>query len=409
MSRPPFRARNHCPCTAPDAATTGESVDRGLDCLRRCLGLTPPAGKDVPGHAYVHWRLGQLHERRKGPDLPGYANIACGFFGGICATGTIARTATNIRSHAHGPISGMLHAAFLLLFMLVAAPLMKHIPLAALAEIAAELVDLHGQHEHQTLFNPDRHLDYLDAWIGAPAKEKVAEVAAAYEACEFHTVYQKIAQFTAVELSAIYHDVVKDRLYTDPANSARRRSSQTALHRLVTGLCRMLSPILAFYSVPNLAAAIDLCKRLLHFGGLGHTIALHTQNPAVAREFGLPYVLLPATVVGRGQLHVVDALLLGAEPDLVEVLGEFALVCPKRAAGGTVERLDEVTGTGEEEDTIVNQRGAFLHTGPDIVLPHQAEARGVGARDLIQRREAPAIECAPPHEPIRRIGFGQHL
>ncbi len=65
----------------------------------------------------------------------GYANIACGLFGGICATGTIARTATNIRSNAHGPVSGMLHSVFLLLFMLLAAPLMKHIPLAALAAV----------------------------------------------------------------------------------------------------------------------------------------------------------------------------------------------------------------------------------------------------------------------------------
>jgi len=49
-----------------------------------------------------------------------------------------------------------------------------------------------------------------------------------------------------VELSSIYHDVIKDRLYTDPANSHRRRSTQTTLHRLVTGLCQMLAPILAF-------------------------------------------------------------------------------------------------------------------------------------------------------------------
>ena len=63
---------------------------------------------------------------------------------------------------------------------------------------------------------------------------------------EFHVVYQKVSQFVAVELSAIYHDVVKDRLYTDPANSPRRRSTQTALHRMVVGLCKMLAPILAF-------------------------------------------------------------------------------------------------------------------------------------------------------------------
>lgn len=49
------------------AATTGHSPERGLACLRRCLELTPPAGKDIPGHAYVQWRLGQLHERRPDP------------------------------------------------------------------------------------------------------------------------------------------------------------------------------------------------------------------------------------------------------------------------------------------------------------------------------------------------------
>jgi isoleucyl-tRNA synthetase len=73
-----------------------------------------------------------------------------------------------------------------------------------------------------------------------------AEVIAAYDKSEFHVVYQKISQFVAVELSSIYHDVIKDRLYTDPANSKRRRSTQTALHKLVTGLCQMLSPILAY-------------------------------------------------------------------------------------------------------------------------------------------------------------------
>src|SRR6185312_13291991 len=68
----------------------------------------------------------------------------------------------------------------------------------------------------------------------------------AYDRYEFHVVYQKISQFIAVELSSIYHDVIKDRLYTDPANSHRRRSTQTALHRLVSGLCKMLAPVLAF-------------------------------------------------------------------------------------------------------------------------------------------------------------------
>jgi len=93
---------------------------------------------------------------------------------------------------------------------------------------------------------PDDRLTGLDRWILDEFSQLGREVIAAYDNFEFHVVYQKISQFVAVELSAIYHDVVKDRLYTDPANSPRRRSTQTALHRMVVNLCQMLAPILAF-------------------------------------------------------------------------------------------------------------------------------------------------------------------
>jgi len=65
----------------------------------------------------------------------GVANIASPLFGGICVTGLIARTATNVRAGARGPIAGMMHSAFLLLFMLIAAPLASYIPLSSLAAV----------------------------------------------------------------------------------------------------------------------------------------------------------------------------------------------------------------------------------------------------------------------------------
>jgi SulP family sulfate permease len=65
----------------------------------------------------------------------GVANSASALFGGLPATGAIARTATNIRAGARSPLSGILHAAFLLLFMLALAPLMRYVPLAGLAAI----------------------------------------------------------------------------------------------------------------------------------------------------------------------------------------------------------------------------------------------------------------------------------
>ena len=67
----------------------------------------------------------------------GFANIGAALFGGFCVTGTIARTATNVRAGAHGPLAGIFHALYLLVFMLVAAPLMSLVPLAALGAVLA--------------------------------------------------------------------------------------------------------------------------------------------------------------------------------------------------------------------------------------------------------------------------------
>ncbi len=65
----------------------------------------------------------------------GVANVGSALFGGLPATGAIARTATNIRSGGRTPVAGMLHAAFLLAFMLLLSPLMRYVPLAALAAV----------------------------------------------------------------------------------------------------------------------------------------------------------------------------------------------------------------------------------------------------------------------------------
>jgi SulP family sulfate permease len=78
---------------------------------------------------------GRRHRSNMELVAQGVANIASPFFGGICVTGTIARTAANVRAGARSPVAGLLHAVFLLLFMVVAAPLAGYVPLAALAGV----------------------------------------------------------------------------------------------------------------------------------------------------------------------------------------------------------------------------------------------------------------------------------
>jgi SulP family sulfate permease len=87
----------------------------------------------------------------------GVANIASPLFGGICATGTIARTATNVRAGAVGPVSGMMHSVFLLLFILVAAPLASYVPLAALAGLLATVAwNMAERHEFAAILTRSR-------------------------------------------------------------------------------------------------------------------------------------------------------------------------------------------------------------------------------------------------------------
>lgn len=80
---------------------------------------------------------GRRHRSNMELVAQGIANSGAALFGGMPVTGTIARTATNVRAGAHGPVSGMLHALYLLAFMLIAAPLAAYIPLAALAGLLA--------------------------------------------------------------------------------------------------------------------------------------------------------------------------------------------------------------------------------------------------------------------------------
>jgi len=89
-------------------------------------------------------------------------------------------------------------------------------------------------------------LTFVDRWILARLQEVVSTCREAYDALEFHRVYHTINQFCAVDLSSLYVDITKDRLYCDTGDSARRRATQFAMHKVFDALARLLAPILAF-------------------------------------------------------------------------------------------------------------------------------------------------------------------
>ncbi|MDP3747159.1 MAG: SulP family inorganic anion transporter [Phenylobacterium sp.] len=122
--------------TLPPPSLDFWSWTKARDVLPSAFTIALLAGVESLLSAVVADQMtGRRHRSNLELVAQGIANICSAAFGGLPATGAIARTATNIGSGAHSPVAGMLHAAFLLLFMLLLSPLASYVPLAALAAI----------------------------------------------------------------------------------------------------------------------------------------------------------------------------------------------------------------------------------------------------------------------------------
>jgi isoleucyl-tRNA synthetase len=86
----------------------------------------------------------------------------------------------------------------------------------------------------------------IDRWILERLDEAIGICRSAYEKFEFHKVYHALNQFCAVDLSSLYIDITKDRMYCDAPDSPRRRATQAAMHEIFESLCSLLAPILVF-------------------------------------------------------------------------------------------------------------------------------------------------------------------
>ncbi|MGV3660224.1 MAG: isoleucine--tRNA ligase [Prosthecobacter sp.] len=108
-------------------------------------------------------------------------------------------------------------------------------------------------------------LPLIDRWILERLNAVVTECVDAYAAYDFRKVFTVVNSFLATELSALYIDITKDRMYCDPANSPRRRATQAAIRTITETLCQLLAPILAFTADET-------------WEFLGHSDSVHLQS-----------------------------------------------------------------------------------------------------------------------------------
>ncbi len=120
-----------------------------------------------------------------------------------------------------------------------------------------------GDFDPATHTADDAALTFVDRWIMHRLQEVITNCREAYAAFEFHKVYHALNQFCAVDLSSLYVDITKDRMYCDEPDSPRRRATQTVMHRVLDALCRLLAPLCPFtadeaWSYLDKAASVHL-------------------------------------------------------------------------------------------------------------------------------------------------------
>jgi isoleucyl-tRNA synthetase len=218
-------------------------------------------------------------------------------------------------------------------------------------------------------FDPSRHgvanaqLTGVDGWAMLRLHRTIERVRRAYEAYEFHLAFQSLHNFCAVDLSALYLDVLKDRLYTSAVDAPARRAAQTVCYRILDALVRLMAPILTFTAeeVWDHFRVADKTKsvHLTDFPAVDETwlddsleqtwetLLRVRGETAKALEQARAAKLIGAALDARVTLYVSDPA-LGIESAGVPLLRELLIVSQLEIVRGTPP-----AGLGTAEDRIV--------------------------------------------------------
>jgi isoleucyl-tRNA synthetase len=226
-----------------------------------------------------------------------------------------------------------------------------------------------------------------DRWAMLRLHRTIERVRRAYETYEFHLAFQSLHNFCAVDLSALYLDVLKDRLYTSAADAPARRAAQTVCYRVLDALVRLMAPILTFTAeevwdhlrAPDKAPSVHLVDfpdvdRAWLEEGLERTweVLLRVRGEtAKALEQARAAKLIGAGLDARVTLYVADPALqrgLGQAGDAV--LRDLLIV----------SQVGQVTGTPP----------VGLATGPDLVVLRETALSGLA----VEVRHADGQKCA---------------
>ncbi len=201
-------------------------------------------------------------------------------------------------------------------------------------------------------------LTLIDRWILERLHGVVTDCADAYEKYEFRRVFNTLNQFCAVDLSSLYVDITKDRMYCDAPGSLRRRATQTAMSRVFEDLTKLLAPILAFTSdeaweFSGKTESVHLERFPKPDTAFAGGEATETVNELMKARAAVQQEIEKARqekTIGSNleaavQLSLPDSPLLNNDLATDEALGEFLIVSDLKIVRGAPELGAEVKPT----------------------------------------------------------------
>jgi isoleucyl-tRNA synthetase len=191
-------------------------------------------------------------------------------------------------------------------------------------------------------------------------KERVLR---AYEELEFHIIYQAVNAFCSVELSAIYLDILKDRLYTSRKDSLERQSAQTAIYHILDALVRMVAPVLSFTADEVWQSMPGQRKESVHLTDFP-ALTPEVKDDALAtrwmRLFTVRAEVLKALELARAQKtigHPLDAAVtISAPTEELTFLRENAPELKMIFIVSKVELVEEISGESYEPADLPGYR-----------------------------------------------------
>jgi isoleucyl-tRNA synthetase len=174
----------------------------------------------------------------------------------------------------------------------------------------------------------------IDKWAMQQLQKLIVNVTEAYDNFVFHRVFSLLYNFCTVEMSSIYMDVLKDRMYCDAADSLSRRSAQTAMYRILDSLVRMLAPILvhtaeeAWTAMKSKSQDVE-SVHLADMPKVDDSIDYKSAEPRWQKLMGLRDEVLRVLEGLRQDKQIASnqqaCVIINCDDEDAEVLGEFGL------------------------------------------------------------------------------------